>query len=288
VTSLPAGWATVVVRLAAEELDEVSGRLWAAGVAGIEERDERDGSVELRAGVAASALDAVVAALADHELSVEAVADDGGDAWRAFARSWRAGERLVVVPAWLDPSADVHADDLVVTLDPGRAFGSGAHPTTRLCLAELEQLVRPGDAVADVGCGSGVLAVVAARLGARPVRAVDVDPEAVRATAANALANGVGDVVVAADQPATALPRGAHDLVVANIGAAVLIELAPALVGATAPGGRLVLSGVLAEQVEQVAAALVRAGATLEGERADGEWRALLARHPDDGVRQQR
>lgn len=282
-TITTATWATVVVRVGADDADLVSGLFWDAGVAGVEERPTDDPDVvELRAGVPAVLVDSVVTAVGSPAVGavvvVEPVADDGLDCWREFARPWRAGSRIVVVPSWQEPPSWTGPDDLVLSIDPGRAFGSGAHPTTRMCLAELERLVEPDSAVADIGSGSGVLAVAAARLGAALVVAVDIDPEAVRATAENADRNGVRGVVTTADTPAEQLEAGAYDLVVANIAAGTLAELAPALVRAVAEDGTIVVSGVLDEQVAPVLAAFEAEGLALAGTVADDDWRTLLVR----------
>lgn len=269
-----------------DDADVVAADLWDAGAAGIEERPVRTPggappAVELLAGLPAERADEAMAAVGGRWPAdlVPVEGDEWLDAWRQWARPWRAGSRLVVVPAWLEPPAWVGPDDLVVHLDPGRAFGSGAHATTRLCLAELEHRVRRGDRVLDVGCGSGVLAVAAARLGADHVEAIDIDPEAVRATSANAERNGVADRVRATLTPVEDVREGA-DVVVANIGAATLRALAAHLVGAAQPGGTVVLSGVLDGQVEPVAAAVAAAGAEVAGTGADGEWRVLVFSRP--------
>jgi ribosomal protein L11 methyltransferase len=282
VTSTQGAWATVVVRVRSDEADLVSGLLWDAGVAGVEERPGADDLVELRAGVPAELAVAVADALAGRtEVRVEPVdGDDDLDRWREFARPWRAGGRLVVVPAWQDPPGWVGADDVVLSIDPGRAFGSGAHPTTRMCLAELERLVEPASAVADVGTGSGVLAVAAAVHGAALVVAVDVDPEAVRATAENAERNRVSEVVAVSTTPASELEPAAYDLVVANIASVTLVELAPALARAVADDGTVIVSGILEEQVPAVLAAFEGQGFVLGGTVADDEWRTLLVRRP--------
>src|SRR5690606_26595442 len=137
------------------------------------------------------------------------------DAWREFAGPVEIGDRLLVVPAW-QARPRSSGSRAVVTLDPGRAFGSGAHPSTVLALELLAELLRHGDEVLDVGCGGGVVAVAAAVLGARQAYGVDVDPAAVAATAANALANQVADrVEVALD--GTGGPEGRFDVVVANV-----------------------------------------------------------------------
>ncbi len=184
---------------------------------------------------------------------IEVDTADHLDAWRAWARPIRAGRRIVLHPAWL-PAAEPAADDVVVRLDPGRSFGSGSHASTRLALAVLEDTIAGGERLLDVGCGSGVLAVAGCRLGAASSLAVDVDPAAVEATRANAVANGVAERVSVSAGP-LATVDGAFDVVVANIGVRVLRELAPDLVVRTAPGGVLVLAGLLTDQVDAVVAA---------------------------------
>ncbi len=230
-----------------DEAELAADRLWQAGASAVGEEPAGPALVALTADV----LD--VAAVAARWPVEEVAVDDAVlDAWREHAAPVRVGRRIVLQPAWL-PAAEVGPDDVVVALDPGRAFGSGSHPATRLAVAALEAH-GPGVHVLDVGCGSGVLAVVAARLGAEAVRAVDVDAEAVRATAANAAANGVADRVEVDCTPVDEL-AGSFDLVVANIGLRVLVELAPSLLARTTAGGLLVLSGLLEEQVPPALAA---------------------------------
>jgi len=160
----------------------------------------------------------------------------------------RVSERLWIVPSWHaapDPAA------IVLVLDPGLAFGTGSHPTTRLCLEWLERCVLPGMSVLDYGCGSDILAIAAARLGATRVVGVDIDPQAVGAAINNAEANGVD----ARFQDAAHELSGQFDLVVANILANPLQVLAPAICAHLRPGGRLALSGILVEQVDELIAA---------------------------------
>ncbi|MGE0312434.1 MAG: 50S ribosomal protein L11 methyltransferase [Lautropia sp.] len=187
------------------------------------------------------------------------------------------GERLLITPSWhaADAGDATHADRLRLIVDPGLAFGTGSHPTTRVCLEWLDQAPIAGRTVLDYGCGSGILAIAAARLGAIEVVALDIDPVAVDAAAANAARNGVAITVAssAGRRPADA------DVVVANILSSPLKLLAPLLASLVRPGGSLVLSGVLERQVDEVAASYasllpVRCWRTLDG------WACLVGRRP--------
>lgn len=160
----------------------------------------------------------------------------------------RVGKRLWVGPSWREPPGDAAA---VVRIDPGLAFGTGSHPSTRLVLRFLERTMHRGESVLDYGCGSGILAIAAAKLGAAQVDGVDVDPEALRTAAANARANGVTLRVALPEEPSGAN----YDIVVSNILAQPLMLLAPLLAAKTAAAGRIALSGILATQAEEVAAA---------------------------------
>jgi ribosomal protein L11 methyltransferase len=158
------------------------------------------------------------------------------------------GERLWIGPSWCKPPDSGAA---VVRLDPGLAFGTGSHPSTKLILSFLEKNIRGGERLLDYGCGSGILAIAAAKLGASHVDAVDIDIDAVHATVANAAANGV-PVHTAAPED---LAPSEYDLVVSNILAQPLILLAPLLAQRTRRGGRIALSGILATQADEVVAA---------------------------------
>ena len=228
----------------------VSDRLWSLGALGIHEAADAEGTVVLTTAfepeVDVADVAADVGALAEVSW-VEVVVDDESwwDAWRAHADPvWVGGERLVVVPAWLPPPA-TGPDTLVVTVEPGRTFGSGAHATTRLVLGLMldRGAAFVGARVLDVGCGSGVLAVVAARLGAHEVVAVDIDPAAVAATEANAAANGVAGIVVAGpvDDPRLA---GTFDIVLVNVLPPVLATWVPRLTDLS--GHSIAVSGFLA------------------------------------------
>lgn len=248
--------------------------LWVSGALAIEERDG-----ELIAGFgsgsdAAKAL-ASLAGRWPATAAVEGSSDEWLDTWRPWARAVRAGARLVVQPVWVDRIAE--PGDVVIELDPGRAFGSGAHPSTRLALAALERLVHPGCTVLDVGCGSGVLTVASALLGATRVTAVDVDPAAMEATADNAARNGVASLV---DVSAAAVDdvAGTFDVAVANIGASVLVAFAAALSARVVPAGALVLSGLLDDQWRDVARVYEREGLRIESVLDEEGWSAPVLR----------
>jgi ribosomal protein L11 methyltransferase len=157
------------------------------------------------------------------------------------------GERIWVVPSWHDAPADPNA--LVLELDPGLAFGTGSHPTTRLCMEWLEASVRPGQSVLDYGCGSGILAILAKKCGAAPVFGIDIDPQAVESARHNSERNRVEVVYGLPD----ACPSGEFDIVVANILSNPLKLMASMLASKVKPGGRIALSGILARQADEVA-----------------------------------
>jgi ribosomal protein L11 methyltransferase len=175
----------------------------------------------------------------------------------------RISSRLWIVPSWHTPPD--HAA-IVVRLDPGLAFGTGSHVSTRLVLRFLEKHVRNGDRVLDYGCGSGILAIVAAKLGAGEIAAVDIDPQALETTMSNASGNGVALQVAAPEF----LRTGTYDLVVANILAGPLIALEPLLAARTRRGGRVALSGILESQAAEVAAAYARDFDTAAGAAEEG------------------
>ncbi len=199
------------------------------------------------------------------------VPDDWEQRWRRFHKPVEIGGRLRVRPPW-EPS---RAGLPEVVIDPGSAFGTGAHPTTRLCLELLLEL-EPRGPVLDLGCGSGVLAIAAARLGWEPVGAVDHDPAAVRATADNARANDVEVEVRRGDlrDVPPPLPGGAGSLVLANLLRPLLLGLAPGLRDALP--GALIAGGLLREQADEVAAAFAQRGLRAALRRDEDDWSALL------------
>jgi ribosomal protein L11 methyltransferase len=243
----------VEVEVPAVDAEMAADVLWQANPSAVAERALHRDRVLLTADVTElGPLERLPASCAVRALEIDG--DAYLDAWRAWARPVRAGRRVVLHPAWLpDPEGEA-GGEIVVRLDPGRAFGSGSHPSTRLVIAALEAHLGVGDRVLDVGAGSGVLSVVACLLGAARAVAVDIDPSAVEATRANAVANGVADRVEASATPVAAV-SDRFDLVLANIGAGVLRDLAAVITERVADGGTLVLAGLLDEQTDQVVAA---------------------------------
>ena len=203
---------------------------------------------------------------------------DWANAWKRHFPVLRLGRRLVIRPTWRRHRAA--GDEVVIALDPGMAFGTGLHPTTRLCLVGLERLADEGRlagaTVLDVGCGSGILSVTAARFGAARVLGLDIDPIAVEATVGNARRNRVARRVRAhlGSLPA---PDGPFDVVVANLIAGLLVRLAAALYQNTAPGGRLLASGIYIDREPEVRRALAAAGFHVLGRDTEGDWVVLVA-----------
>jgi SAM-dependent methyltransferase len=289
------GWTTVCVdcgpvgtAATATTAEVAADRLWPFGPAAVEER-EVDGRVHLLAGFESpEAADAAARGLAAAPelgatgagaamagvtgaglepvaVAVRPVTDDGLDGWRPWARVETAGP-FRIVPAWLPdpepaPAGPEPAWTVRLLVDPGRTFGSGSHPTTRLSLEALALVLGPADdrdpraaepTVLDVGTGSGVLAVGAAVLGAR-VDAIDVDPASPAVVAANAARNGVADLVTASNDPLAqvAATGRTYDLVLANLLAPVIRALGTDLAAVTAPGGTIVVSGLLVDGWEE-------------------------------------
>ncbi len=200
------------------------------------------------------------------EIRTEEIADDWAERWRQFHRPLVLDGRLTVRPPWERPAAT----PIEVVIDPGRAFGTGAHATTRLCLELLLELPAQG-AFLDLGCGSGVLAITAARLGFNPVLALDNDPASVEAARANAGRNGLKIDVQRRDLRTAEVPTS--PTVAANLLAPLLLAWAPGLDRGTR---QVIASGILGSQADAVARAFAARGLTEASRRSHGEWVALL------------
>ncbi len=200
-------------------------------------------------------------------------------AWKDYFFVHRAAPRTVIVPSWRQDDYERRDGDVVLLLDPGMAFGTGLHPTTRLCLALLEELVSAGGRVLDVGAGSGILAIAAAKLGASRVRAIELDALAARVARENVARNGV-EGVVSVETGTLIGPVERFDLAVANISLRVLLELHEPLAHALRGGGRAILSGVLAERMDELLVVLRAAGWQHERTLQEQDWVALVLRAP--------
>ena len=248
----------VVVTASAATTEIAADRLWSLGVVAVEERTVAAGVVELWTSLGDDAVDATTAQLdaLGFPWRFEQIDERVADTWRDFAEPTWIGADLVVVPAWqeLPPDAD-RPDVVAIRIEPGATFGMGDHPTTVLSMRALRDVVDAEHTVLDVGCGSGVLAIAACRFGASSATAIDISAAAVPTTRANAERNAVGERVIVSTTPLAAIDAS-FDVVVANILAPVLIDLADDLVRVLAPRGSLVVSGILAAHHEHVLAAL--------------------------------
>lgn len=270
----------LVLTVPADEAELAADRLWSAGARAVEERaatvadpDRVELSTLLAADdeVAVGRLGPIPLHWSIHFVDVD---DAPSDAWRDHARPIEVHPGLIIRPAWLPRVA--RADVLEIDIEPAGSFGLGDHPTTRLSAAAVDRIVGAGDRVLDVGCGSGVLAIIAARRGACEVVATDIAEPARAATVANVERNEVASIVRASTDPIDSLD-GSFDLVVANILAPTLVAMADDLRRLTAESGVLVVSGILADRHDHVLAALepmrVVGTAVLDG------WAAVELRH---------
>lgn len=263
------------------EIEWVSDILWSEGVLGIEEIEQTHGRTRLRSSFgldSASTQDRLARLFGDLPLRerwfVTAVDPTVADSWKQFACPIEIPPDLVVVPAWSEaPPPDDSRTAIII--DPGTTFGMGDHPTTRGCLQMLRSVIRPGDSVADIGCGSGILGVTALVLGARRAVGLDINPAAVEVSMQNARRNRV-DHLWSVTESGTDSLEGHFDVVVANILAPVLVDLAAELRRLMAPGGSLVISGMLSERYDHVLQALAPLR-SIETITIDG-WATVLLR----------
>lgn len=214
--------------------------------------------------------------------------EDWANAWKQYFKPLRVSERLTIKPTWEEYEAS--PGEIILELDPGMAFGTGTHATTALCLRTLEKVIKPGDEVIDVGTGSGVLSIAAAKLGAKHVLALDLDPVAVSSATENTRLNGLDDkiTVVLSDllQAIRTQEEGGKShgvtlpvqVVVANILAEIILLFVDDVYAALQPGGTYIASGIIKQKQEVVEEALVKAGFTVEERYEETDWVALVAR----------
>lgn len=209
--------------------------------------------------------------------------EDWANAWKAHYQPIRLGKRILIRPLWID--LEIKPNDIHIALDPGMAFGTGTHPTTQLCLEALEDTVTNGIKVLDLGSGSGILAIAAAKLGAVDVLALDNDPVAVKSSIENIEVNGVADKITAQEGSLETVLHSARrfDLIVVNILARIIIQMcADGLGNIVRPGGIAIFSGLTFEQVEDVETALKSAGLIpyKRRQQPDGDWMVVECRRP--------
>ncbi|KXS37447.1 MAG: ribosomal protein L11 methyltransferase [Halomonadaceae bacterium T82-2] len=298
-------WLQLKARIAPDQAETLEDLLLAEGAQAITLQDAHDDPVfEPERGSTPLWQETVLTGLYDDLEGVEAMLERVRQGWamamgdepcptieyelladRDWEREWmdgfeplRMGQRLWIVPSWHD-APDAEAVNL--RLDPGLAFGTGTHPTTALCLGWLDELsvdgALEGRRVLDVGCGSGILALAALKLGARAATGTDIDPQALLATRDNAERNAIAEDDLTLHQPET-LPEERFEVVLANILAGPLVELAPTIAGHVAPGGRLALSGILAHQAEEVLAAYRDQGLAMDEPVERDGWVLLTGR----------
>ena len=203
--------------------------------------------------------------------------EDWQNAWKEHFHPLRIGRHLVICPTWR--TVETSESDILIHLDPGMAFGTGHHPTTRTCMEILERDSKPGDRILDVGCGSGILSVVAVKVGATSALGLEIDPVAARAGEENLRINGIEDKVqiVQGTLPSPLAEARSFDIVAANISAKVVTNLAQHLIDSVAIDGKLIAGGIIEPHVEDVTKALNAVGASIDETFIDGDWVTLLA-----------
>lgn len=202
--------------------------------------------------------------------------EDWATSWKAYFHPVAIGERVVIKPSWEEYTPRPH--DIVIEMDPGMAFGTGTHHTTAMCIRCLEDVIKDGDVVFDVGTGSGILAVAAAKMGASAVQAVDLDAVAVRVAQENTTLNDVTDIVTVRQGDLLTGVNGQANIIVANIIADIIIRLLPDVPVKLAGNGVFIGSGIIAERIGDVTGAILENGLTVETVVEEGGWAAIVAR----------
>lgn len=317
-------WLKITIYTTSEGIDPLSGRLYGLGITGIEIEDEKDfndflennrqywdyvdedlvkamsGETKVSVYVSDNAcglemlnaikdeLKAMKAIDENNEFGrLEAVIDgvrdeDWQNNWKKYYHTMEIGERVLIKPVWEE--APKTTDRVVFNIEPGLSFGTGAHETTRLCIESLEKYVKPGMKVLDLGCGSGILSIIALLLGAESAEAIDIDPNAVDIAYQNAERNGIGKdryTVYAGDiltDYEIQSKLGKYDIVLANIVADVIIGLAPAAKKYMKDGGVFITSGIIESRADEVKQSLVNAGFKTESESRQKDWVSVVCR----------
>lgn len=289
-------WAEISIDALAESADAATNILLDNGCAGASESENVNGSSDtvrvtgylpvddllesrlnpIRQSV--RLLPALGLPLASEDVTVRWVDDqDWAEAWKKYFKPFSVG-RIVIKPTWED--YEPTEGQLTVELDPGMAFGTGAHPTTQLCLTILQNIIKGGETVLDVGTGSGILAIAAAKLGAGRVVGVDNDPVAVKIAQENVSTSGLDQTISILQASSPGEVEIEAVVVVANILAGVIIDMAEALVAKVKPGGLLTTSGIIEDRADEVSAELQKLGMQPVETQRQGEWVAMVHQKP--------
>lgn len=201
--------------------------------------------------------------------------EDWASAWKAFFHPIKISDRIVIKPTWEEYLPAV--DEIIIEIDPGMAFGTGTHHTTMLCARLMDGLVKKDDSVFDIGTGSGILAIIAAKLGAASVRAIDLDPLAVKTAQENIEYNGVQNSVTARQGDLLTEVSGQADIIIANIIADVIIRLLPDIPSRLSGKGAFIASGIISDRLSDVTAAILDQGLLVERVVEEGGWAAIVA-----------
>ena len=214
--------------------------------------------------------------LGDYKVEIEKMhEEDWANTWKQYYKPTKVGDKIVVKPIWEE--YEPKEEELLVVLDPGMAFGTGPHETTRMCIQALEKYVKKDSVVFDVGCGSGILAISAAKLGAKKAVGVDLDPVAVESSLENIKYNNLDNIEILHGNLLDVI-EGKADIIVANIIAEVICILTEDVSKAINPGGYFITSGIIHDRVDMVTNKLEECGFTVEKINKDGEWNCIIAK----------